>query len=255
MSHHTRQPNGFLLKPYVVLIRNPHLRSIVGGLLLALCLAPAFSVRAVPIESHPGPIVNNTNDHGAGSLRQALRQAQEGDTITFAIPTSDPGYDIDAWTISLTSGELAIDKDVTISGPGASHLVLKRGRNAPAFSIFPAHPEHTIAIEGLRIADNFAPPTPFALLTGGTAAVVAMSAVLLFRHFLRRHERRVRFGLLWDGRRQPLCVKCGAALRVLNDFSFQCPSCQVELGAQGDNGRTIPPHEALARIRLKEYWS
>ena len=52
--------------------------------------------------------VTNTNDSGPGSLRQALANANNGDTINFAVTR----------TIFLTSGELLVDKTVIISGPG-----------------------------------------------------------------------------------------------------------------------------------------
>src|SRR4029077_1542270 len=56
--------------------------------------------------------VTNTNDSGPGSLRQALVDANGGDTITFAV----------TGTIGLTSAELVIDKPITVSGPGADVL-------------------------------------------------------------------------------------------------------------------------------------
>jgi predicted outer membrane repeat protein len=56
--------------------------------------------------------VTNTNDSGPGSLRQALAVAHDGDRITFAV----------SGTITLTSGGLAVFKNVTISGPGADQL-------------------------------------------------------------------------------------------------------------------------------------
>lgn len=52
--------------------------------------------------------VTNTSDSGAGSLRQAIADALPGDTITFQLPTSS--------VISLTSGELLIDKNLTVTG-------------------------------------------------------------------------------------------------------------------------------------------
>ena len=52
--------------------------------------------------------VTNTQDSGSGSLRQALANANDGDTIDFAV----------TGTIGLTSGELLVDKNITISGPG-----------------------------------------------------------------------------------------------------------------------------------------
>src|SRR5262245_10817934 len=47
--------------------------------------------------------VQNTNDLGAGSLRQAIADAQAGDTITF-------NSALTAQAIVLTSGQLVIDK-------------------------------------------------------------------------------------------------------------------------------------------------
>ena len=54
--------------------------------------------------------VTNTNDSGISSLRQALIAAQNGDTIQF-----DPA--LNGQTIILTSGELLINKSITINGP------------------------------------------------------------------------------------------------------------------------------------------
>ena len=62
--------------------------------------------------------VTNTNDSGAGSLRQALADANDGDTIDFNL--TYPA------TITLTTGQLVVDNSVTISGPGANNA--DRGR-------------------------------------------------------------------------------------------------------------------------------
>src|SRR6266700_5873988 len=70
---------------------------------------------AVAIPAHAATItVTNTNDSGAGSLRQALAIANDGDTITFAV----------TGTIGLTSGELLVNKSITISGSGADNLTV-----------------------------------------------------------------------------------------------------------------------------------
>lgn len=60
------------------------------------------------------PVVVNNNDEGEGSLRQAILSACVGDTITFDSSVSG--------SIALTSGELEIEKDLTIQGPGANKL-------------------------------------------------------------------------------------------------------------------------------------
>src|SRR5258707_1003738 len=63
--------------------------------------------------------VTSTNDGGPGSLRLTLVQAASGDTIDFAI----------SGTIVLTSGELLITNNLTLSGPGATNLAIS-GNNA-----------------------------------------------------------------------------------------------------------------------------
>ena len=59
--------------------------------------------------------VTNTNDSGPGSLRQAITNAANGAVIKFS-----PKLDGD--TITLTSGELDISKNITIEGPGAGSI-------------------------------------------------------------------------------------------------------------------------------------
>jgi len=85
--------------------------------------------------------VTNTNDSGPGSLRQALTIANDGDTIGFAV----------TGTISLTSGELVIDKSIIISGPGPGLLTVARSQQAADFRIFNIPPSHTAEIDGLTI--------------------------------------------------------------------------------------------------------
>src|SRR5438309_9884638 len=66
--------------------------------------------------------VTSANDAGPGSLRQAIADAASGDTIIFdlAVPSQ----------ISLTSGELLIDKDLIITGPGATSLTISASPSA-----------------------------------------------------------------------------------------------------------------------------
>ena len=61
--------------------------------------------------------VTNTNDSGPGSLRQALQDAADGDTINFS-------SSLNGQTITLTSGQLLVSKSVAISGPGATTLAV-----------------------------------------------------------------------------------------------------------------------------------
>src|SRR6266700_7287584 len=69
--------------------------------------------------------VTNTNDSGPGSLRQAVADANDSDTIDFAV----------TGTIGLTSGELLVDKSIIISGPGADNLALDGNAISRVFHI------------------------------------------------------------------------------------------------------------------------
>jgi len=98
-------------------------------LFLAICVIPfGLAQRTTAKGNRPATIitVTNTNDSGPGSLRQALADAHDGDTINFAVTGA----------ISLTSGELLITRSVTISGPGANLLAIMREPNAASFRIF-----------------------------------------------------------------------------------------------------------------------
>jgi len=72
--------------------------------------------------------VTNTNDNGAGSLRQALVDANNGDTIDF-----DPS--LNGQTITLTTGELLINKNFTINGPGANLLTVNGNASSRVFHV------------------------------------------------------------------------------------------------------------------------
>jgi hypothetical protein len=66
--------------------------------------------------------VTNSNDSGAGSLRSAIASAAAGDTINFASSLASQ-------TITLTSGQLLIDKSLTIDAASAAKLTIS-GNNA-----------------------------------------------------------------------------------------------------------------------------
>jgi hypothetical protein len=94
---------------------------------------PTFRPRLEALEGRFVPsttwIVNTTADSGPGSLRQAiLNAAPGGDTIDFA-PSSSPQ------TINLSSGELLINKSLTINGPGASQLSINGGGLSRVFEV------------------------------------------------------------------------------------------------------------------------
>ena len=105
--------------------------------LSALCII-ALSTQAATIT------VTNTNDSGAGSLRQALVDAVDGDTINF-------NSSLNGETITLTSGQLVVDKSVAINGPGAPNLAVNG--NA-ADRVFYISEDLTVTISGLTIENG-----------------------------------------------------------------------------------------------------
>jgi hypothetical protein len=72
--------------------------------------------------------VTSAADSGAGSLRADIAAAQAGDTIAFAPSLAGQ-------TITLTSGELVINKSLTIQGPGAGLLAISGGNTSRVFEV------------------------------------------------------------------------------------------------------------------------
>ena len=112
----------------------------LGGLLLCASLMGVQGVRAITLT------VTSTADNGAGSLRDTIAAANDGDTIQFAAA-------LNGQTIGLNSTELLIDKNITISGPRPNTLAVSR--TSGIFRIFHIRPGHIVVIEGLTISGGF----------------------------------------------------------------------------------------------------
>src|SRR5215472_12775753 len=113
-------------------------------LLVAVCAIPfALAQRTTTKRNRPATTitVTNGNDSGPGSLRQALADANEGDTINF---------DASVGTVTLTTAELAIDKSVTLSG--APQIVTVVRASQTEFRIFHVMPGHSVEINGLTVS-------------------------------------------------------------------------------------------------------
>src|SRR5262245_35303274 len=91
--------------------------------------------------------VTNTNDSGPGSLRQALADARDSDTIDFH-------HSLKGQTITLASGELVIGANMAIIGLGPNLLTVTRAANASTFRIFHVTPGRTVTIQGLTITNG-----------------------------------------------------------------------------------------------------
>src|ERR1700710_3085438 len=72
--------------------------------------------------------VTTTADVGPGSLRDTIAAANDFDTIQF-----DPA--LNGQTIMVTSDTITITKSITINGPGADQLTVKKPSGAPEYHI------------------------------------------------------------------------------------------------------------------------
>src|SRR5712691_3526770 len=110
-----------------------YLPCVIGALLLSATGMPAATIT-----------VTNGNDDGSGSLRHAILDASSGDTINFA-----PSLTI----VTLTSAELVIDKNLTITGPGATRLTVQVDRGVITARVFHISSSTvTVSISGITIS-------------------------------------------------------------------------------------------------------
>jgi hypothetical protein len=91
------------------------------------------------------PVVTNNADSGAGSLRQAIADACDASTITFATTVTSP--------IVLQSA-LDIDKNLTIRGPGAGSLTISGNNAVGVFNIGTMVSAIDVTISGLTVSEG-----------------------------------------------------------------------------------------------------
>lgn len=88
--------------------------------------------------------VNSTADQGVGSLRDAIANAKKGDTIQFARNLSQK-------TIKLVSGQLVLDKSITIDGKNAPGLTISGNNSSRVFQL---ERKQEATLKNLIIADG-----------------------------------------------------------------------------------------------------
>jgi hypothetical protein len=112
--------------------------------------------------------VTNTSNSGAGSLRQAISDANAAagaDVINFAGLFTDTTPD----TITLTSGQLEITGDLTINGTGVPLLKISGNNTSRVFQV---NPNINAAIGGVTITQGKADVGAGVLNNGGILAVI-----------------------------------------------------------------------------------
>jgi predicted outer membrane repeat protein len=106
--------------------------------------------------------VLNNLDSGAGSLRAEIAAAHNNDTIVFASSLSGK-------TITLTSGELLINHNVSITGPGAGELTVSGNHTSRVFEV--AKGANSVTLSGLTISNGQA-SVAGGILNHGTLTVL-----------------------------------------------------------------------------------
>jgi len=104
--------------------------------------------------------VTNTADSGPGSLRDTIGAANPGDTIMFNLTLPA--------TIILTSGEISILNNLTITGPGQVSLTISGNFDSRIFDIATGR---NLTLSGLTIANGSDPSAGGAVNNGGTLSV------------------------------------------------------------------------------------
>jgi hypothetical protein len=107
--------------------------------------------------------VTNLFDAGPGSLRQAILDTPAGGTVDF-----QPGL---SGTIALTTGELVIDKSLTVVGPGAGQLAVSGGDTSRVLRL--SNPTTSVSIAGLTIAHGWARQGGGVYVAGGNVSIIS----------------------------------------------------------------------------------
>ena len=160
--------------------------------------------------------VTNTSDNGPGSLRQALADANDGDVID---ATGVSGV------ITLTSGELLVDKSITISGPGVGNLAVNGNAKSRVLHIAPGT---TATISDLSITNGNASGN---VLDGG--GIYSDHAILTLNDCGISNNSAFRDGGgVYNGGRMPPGRAFGSATLTLNN-------CVVSDNSTGNDGGGI----------------
>ncbi len=138
--------------------------------------------------------VTSLADSGSGSLRAAVTSAAAGDTINITA----------TGTLTLTSGEIAIAKNLNIVGPGASNLTISGNGSSRIFNIVAGSSaaDAPVSISGVTLTRGAATgtcPSP----TGGSGGAILATESLTLTNVVLSGNSAARNGgaLAWAMRR------------------------------------------------------
>lgn len=121
----------------------------IGGLAASLTLIVSASIALLANPASAATIVVTSGaDSGAGTLRDALASAVNGDVITFDPSVSD---------VELTTARLDITTGVSIVGPGAGSLTIRRSSalGTPSMEVLRiTAPSYIVSISGVTVSNG-----------------------------------------------------------------------------------------------------
>lgn len=133
-------------------------RSRLWIVLLGSALVAPLAATVPAHAANPQVVTSTADDGSPGTLRNALTDVDPGGIITFDSTVFPPNPVIPT-TITLTSEQLTIAKNLTIQGPGAGALAVKgpntgSGCTPSCFRVFLVNGGVTVTISGLEIRDG-----------------------------------------------------------------------------------------------------
>jgi len=176
------------------------IRAGITALLLALILC------MIPMRAGAGQVVS-TADSGPETLRQVIADASTGETVTF-------DSSLTGQTITLTSGQLVINENLTIDGE--SNSITVRGNNSS--HIFSVGANTTLNLNSVTVADGRAAWGGAILLSDSTATLNASDCTFL---------SNVSIGEAGNGSSGAICKAKG----TLSNCTFSGNSAEGSAGA------------------------
>ena len=166
--------------------------------LLGLCLLAGLTSRAGAAAASSYVVTRTADDTAPGSLRAAIAQvAGTGGTVTFAIPSTDPGVAYGIATITLSLGPLVIPSSLNIVGPvvtgqnmppQAVNILGPSASNVNATRVF-SITGGTVTLSNLLIGNGFASPQNVNFPETGGGSGILNTANLILTNCTLNHNQ------------------------------------------------------------------